>query len=77
MVIKMTNREWMENLPNDKLAEFLTCGLYLKLRNPIVGNIVTVSHIVTSLPQIARQYTQSHIGVAQWLAAPQEFELEE
>ncbi len=73
----MTNREWMESLPNDKLAEFLTCGLYLKLHNPIVGNLVTISYSVISLPQIARQYTQSHIGIAQWLAAPQEFELAE
>ena len=71
----MTNRQWLETLSTQELAEFLTCGLYVKLCYPIEGNMITVSEMTVSIRGIASRYIQSHEGIALWLDAKQEFEV--
>ena len=72
---KKTNRDWLKSLTNKQLAEFLTCGLYVKLYYPIVGNIITTSEMTISIQNIATRYIQSHTGIEHWLNSPQEFEV--
>ena len=71
----MTNRQWLETLSAQELAEFLTCGIYVKLHYPIVGNLYTVSEMAVSIRDIASRYIQSHEGIALWLNEKQEFEV--
>ncbi len=77
----MTNREWMESLPNDKLALFLCAALPLHYVNvkedDLFDGVKIQTHYTLGLRDIARRYTQSFLGIESWLTAPQEFELDE
>lgn len=74
-----TNREWMESLSNKQLAEFLTCGLYVRDLRKIEGNLpegtVYVRDIVINFNSIKMTYILSHTGIEHWLNSPQEFEV--
>jgi hypothetical protein len=67
-----TNRQWLESLTDQQLAEFFTHGL-----------IVTTAHYEGVLPhpisihQIAGSYMHSTLGVERWLSMPQDYEVVE
>ena len=63
----MTNREWINSLTNKEQAEFYTTRLVV---TPI-GYYDTICIVNTS--KIAGRYSQSTIGVEEWLSAEQEF----
>lgn len=79
----MTNREWLESLPAKQLAEFLTCGLYVRDLREIQYNLpegavegaVYVRCRMMDFNSIKMRYIQSHTGVEHWLNSPQEFEV--
>ena len=77
----MTNREWMESLPNDKLALFLCATLPLHYANveeyDLFDGVKIQTHYTLGLKDIASRYIQGFLGIESWLAAPQEFELVE
>ena len=61
----MTNREWMEQLSDEDLANFLTIGLKKKY---ISGtSSAYVGGYFESIADIARHYTQSTTGIMQWI----------
>ncbi len=78
-----TNREWLESLSTKQLAEFLTCGLYVRdlcevqdnLPKGAVEGAVYVRGRTVNLKVIKMRYIQTHIGVEYWLDSPQEFEV--
>lgn len=51
----MTNREWMESLSDEQLAQFLTLG--------IQNDLFTIS-----IHQLISSFTQSTIGLKDWFA---------
>ena len=65
-----TNRQWLESLTDQQLAEFFTHGL-----------VVTTTHYMGVLPfpisihQIAGSYMQSTLGIEKWLSMPQDYEV--
>ena len=67
-----TNREWLESLTDQQLAEFFTHGL-----------MVTTAHYMGVLPfpisihKIAGSYMQSTSGIEKWLSMPQDYEVVE
>lgn len=71
----MTNREWLATLSNKELSEFLTIGLCVKFRQPIVGNTIIVTDGVVSIKDISLRYSISAYGVEEWLKSSQEFEV--
>lgn len=61
----MTNREWMEQLSDEDLANFLTIGLkkeYISNTSPAY-----VGSYFESITDISRKYIQSTTGIMQWL----------
>ena len=62
----MTNREWLQNLSDKELAEFLTVGIKLKFISMPVACVYNVR-------EIASRYTQSVNGLEKWLSKKQEF----
>lgn len=72
---KMTNREWLATLSSKELSEFLTIGLCVKFRQPIVGNTIIVTDDVVSIKEISLRYSISAYGVEEWLKSSQEFEV--
>ena len=68
----MTNREWMQSLTDEELANFLTDGLPVKdNRFRLAGYGMFLSSINT----ISSRYTSSHLGIEEWLKQEQEFEV--
>lgn len=68
----MTNREWMQSLTDEELANFLTDGLYVRdIRIGLDGfNMFAMSvHI------IAHRYNSSRLGIEEWFKQNQEFEV--
>lgn len=68
----MTNREWMKTLTDEQLANFMTIGLCVRIKD--YPNKISFCTDITSL---GRRYTQTTLGVAAWLSEDQEFELVE
>lgn len=68
----MTNREWMQSLTDEELANFLTDGLPVKdIRFKLDGYGMFLSSINTT----SSRYTSSHLGIEEWLKQEQEFEV--
>lgn len=68
----MTNREWMQSLTDEELANFLTQGLPLKdIRIIIEG----YDMFVASIHAVSYRYISSHLGIEEWLKQEQEFEV--
>ena len=70
-----TNRRWLESLSDKELAEFLTCGLYVHSLYPCEGNVPISQDYVVTLRMVTGRYTQSHLGLAEWLKSEQEYEV--
>lgn len=70
-----TNRQWLESLTDKELAEFLTCGLYVHSLYSYEGNVPTSLDYVVTLRMVTGRYTQSHLGLAEWLQSKQEYEV--
>ena len=62
-----TNRDWLEDLTNKQLAEFLTFGIAVRSLNchTDVFNV--------SIHDVARPYTSSILGIESWLSSTQEY----
>ena len=71
----MTNREWLATLSNKELSEFLTIGLWVGFRQPIVGNTIIIQKGLVSIKDISLRYRTSAYGVEEWLKSSQEFEV--
>lgn len=62
-----TNRDWLKDLTNKQLSEFLTCGV-------VVRNLSCPADVFrVSIHDIARRYTSSTLGIELWLSATQEY----
>lgn len=60
----MTNREWLNTLTDEQLANFLTVGLYVRYKSmPDIP-------IMFSIKSLTYQYVQSTIGLTEWLSQP-------
>lgn len=60
----MTNREWLNTLTDEQLANFLTFGLYVKYKSmPDIP-------IMFSIKSLTYQYVQSTTGLTEWLSQP-------
>lgn len=55
----MTNREWLESLSNEELAEWLCDNLYLKTIEGIP--------IYSGINAVKSSYIHSQLGVLDWL----------
>lgn len=64
-----TNRQWLYEMDDRTLAEFLTCGIYARLIN------YHTDPFYVNINDIGRQYTKSSIGVELWLSEPQQYEI--
>jgi hypothetical protein len=64
-----TNRQWLSEMDDRTLAEFLTFGILIK-RIDYHDNV-----FVLSIHDIAGRYTSSISGIEQWLSKPQEYEI--
>jgi hypothetical protein len=65
-----TNRQWLVEMSDQKLAEFLTIGTMVR------GVNYRTYAFVLSIHDIARRYTSSAVGIEQWFSAMQEYELD-
>ena len=66
----MTNREWLATLTDKEFAEFAVDGVYAR-------RLGTQNAFPVSAKMVYLQYTQSALGFEQWLAQPQEYEIED
>ena len=64
-----TNRQWMSEMNDRTLAEFLTFGTMVRAIN------YHSDAFLVSIHDIARHYTSSALGIELWLSAPQEYNL--
>jgi hypothetical protein len=65
-----TNRQWLTEMSNRKLAEFLTLGTMVR------GANYHTDAFMLSIHDIASKYTSSVLGVELWLSATQEYEID-
>lgn len=59
----------MQSLTDNELANFLTHGILVQLKN-----YITVPYVI-NLSDIKGSYTDSKEGLKTWLAAPQEYQI--
>mgnify|MGYP003299056539 CR=1 FL=1 len=64
-----TNRQWLSEMNDRTLAEFLTCGIEVRM-----VNFHTDSFCI-NIRDIASQYTSSALGIELWLSAPKQYEI--
>lgn len=62
-----TNRDWLEDLTNKQLSEFLTCGIVVRSLS------CPADDFRVSIHDIARRYTSSTLGIELWLSVTQEY----
>ena len=62
-----TNRQWLSEMDDKTLAEFLTLGAMVR-RIDYHTDVFTLN-----IHDIARQYTSSALGVERWLSQPQQY----
>ena len=73
----MRNREWMETLTDKELADFFSCGLYVRNLRPFIGNVPIREDCVISLLQIVQRCPRNTTALlSEWLKDEQEFEAE-
>ena len=65
----MTNRQWISEMSNKELANFLTTGILVRSVN------YHTDAFLLSIHDIARRYTSSALGIELWLSATQEYTL--
>lgn len=58
----MTNREWLNGLTNDEFADWLCDAMYNEELSRELG-----TDIYTGISQIKFAYTDSRLGLKQWL----------
>lgn len=63
----MTNREWLLEMDDKTLAEFLTLGIMVNSLN------LNTDPFRLRIHDISRQYTSSALGVEMWLSLPQQY----
>lgn len=64
-----TNRQWLSEMDDRTLAEFLAFGTLVRRID------YHTDPFVLSVHDIARQYTSSILGIELWLSKPQQFEI--
>lgn len=64
-----TNRQWLAEMSNRELAEFLTLGTVVR------GLNYHTDAFTLSIHDIARRYTSSVLGIELWLSEPQQYEI--
>lgn len=64
-----TNRQWLSEMDNSTLAEFLTNGIIVRMVN------YHTAPFTLRIGDVASQYTLSACGVAAWLSEPQQYEI--
>lgn len=65
--VRKTNRDWLEDLTNKQLSEFLTCGVVVRSLS------CPTDTFRASIHDTARRYTSSTLGIESWLSATQEY----
>lgn len=63
-----TNRQWLESLTDKQLAQFLIHGLKVESAH-YIGDYPFYINITC----IASKYTQSTLGIENWLSMPQDY----
>lgn len=64
-----TNRQWLSEMDDRTIAEFLTVGILVRM------NFYHTDPFRLCICDIASKYTSSAIGVELWLSEPQQYEI--
>ena len=65
----MTNRQWLSAMDDRTLAEFLTCGILVRMID------FHTDLFFVNIKDIATKYTSSASGIELWLSQKQQYEI--